>query len=623
MQSDLLSAEDLLRLTKTQVFHGPNPWAMDPVVLCELEVTAQSLPSPENWASLKNLCPAWALDEAVTRVEPAEDDVALTLARRIVDWSLAALNEVRGCVRAGGVRRLGTGRILIWVGFHQPQVTLRAMRLASAALSLACSGEAPFPRERIAAELEKLWPACRRWHPDYQARILMRAAGALNLPVLPFGKGDNRLWQFGWGSRSRVFFESQSNEDGVLGHQLSRFKSSAKELLSTLGFPTAAQVLVSEAAELPQAAAAIGWPCVAKPLDRGGGRGVTAGILNPADLETAFVHARRFTQGPVMVEALVEGDDHRLMVVDGSLVAAIRRDPPSVVGDGERSVRMLIENLNRERGPNLAASRYLRPVAVDEVVLASLRQQALDPDDVPAPGRQVRLRSNANLSTGGSCTDVTDRIHPDIRRMAESIALSLGLATCGVDYITTDISRPWRDTGGALIEVNTTPGMDAAIAAGADEVQVGIQMLGEVPGRLPVTLLLAPKELQQAWLPGLQAEAARRAGLAWLCAGESGIGAMPLSLRGRPLHECVASLLRNRLTEALFVVCTAAELQKAGLPVDRVDRALLCRQELPASWQGVLDAAAANVQRVDEAAAVREACLVALAPASVEAAQTG
>ncbi len=610
MQPDLPTPERLLRLSKTQVFHGPNPWAMAPVVVCELELKAQSLPLPATWQSMKKLCPSWAIPEPEAGREadlPEPGNTSHVLAHRVVEWTLAALNEVRGCVREGGVRPLGPGRFLIWVGFHHPQVTLRAMRLAISAMALASREEQVFPEARIASELDKLWSACRRWHPDYQARILMTAARAMGVPVLPFGNGDNRLWQFGWGRRSRVFFESQSNEDGVLGDRIAGSKSSSKELLRALGFPVAEQVLVKDAVDLPDASATIGWPCVAKPLDRGGGRGVTAGIRDPAELESAFAHARSYTQGAVMIERFVDGDDHRLMVVGGRLVVAIRRDPPTVVGYAQRSVHSLIDALNQGRGPNLVASRYRRAVRIDEVVRACLRQQGLDLDDVPAMGRHVTLRSNSNMSTGGSCTDVTDRVHPAITRMAESIATSLGLATCGVDYITTDISRPWRETGGAVIEINTTPGLEAAIATGADEVRVGSQVLGAVPGRLPVTLLLAPTELQQAWMPGLHAEASRRSGLAWLCAEEAGIGEMPVSQPGRPLHERVASLLRNRLTDALLVVCTSAELQKEGLPVDRPDRVLLCQQELPGPWMRVVHEAAASVQRLDEPAAAWDA----------------
>lgn len=610
MQTEVSSPGPFVRPLRTQVLHGPNPCALAQVVVCELEVTKPPVPLQDVWHVLTTACPSWAFREPALRADTQEAaDANHLLAHWVMEWALAALNEVRGCVREGGVRPMGPGRSLIWVGFHHPQVTLAAIRMAMSVVGLACRNEQPFPHAVMTSDLDKLWLACRRWHPDYQARILIVAARTKNVPFLPLGTGNERMWQFGWGKRSRVFFESRSNEDGVLGQDIARSKVASKAFLRGLGFPVAAQGLVTRAEELPGAVAAVGWPCVAKPVDKGGGQGVTAGIRDMPDLELAFAHARRFTQGPVMVEAFIEGDDHRLMVVDGHLVAAVRRDPPQVVGDGQRSVRSLIDALNLGRGANLVASNYRRAVKMDDVVMARLRQQGLDLDGVPGMGQCVWLRSNSNLSTGGSCTDVTARVHKDVQRMAEAIATSLGLATCGVDYITTDISRPWRDTGGVVIEVNTTPGMEAAIAAGVDEVLVGTQVLGSLPGRLPVVLLVAPASLQRAWLPGLRAEAARCPGWAWRCSGESGVGDLPVDSAGRPLYDCVAMLQRNRLTDSLLVVCTSAELQTEGVPVDRVDRVLVCQQDIPAPWMGVLEKVAPSVLQLDDPAAAWAACL--------------
>ena len=610
MQPEVISPDHAVRLLRAQVFHGPNPCALAPVVVCELDVTAPSVSLRDAWQVLQTACPSWAFREPEVRNEIAgAEDATHLLAHWVTALALAALNEVRGCVDESGARPLGQGRSLLWVGFHHPHVTLTAIRLATSVVALACRQTLPFPQAAMTSELEKLWLACRRWHPDYQARILMVAARAKNVPFLQFSTGDDRLWQFGWGKKSRVFFESRSNDDGVLGHQIAKSKTASKDFLRGLGFPVAAQVLVTRAEELPGAVTSVGWPCVAKPLDRGGGKGVTAGIRDLADLEVAFAHARSFTQGPVMIEAFVEGGDHRLMVVGGRLVAAIRRDPPLVIGDGQRSVRSLIEALNQGRLPNLVASNYRRAVKIDDVVLARLRQQGLDLKGVPGAGQRVWLRSNSNLSTGGSCMDVTGLVHPAIQRLAEAIATSLGLATCGVDYITTDISRPWRETGGAVIEVNTTPGMEAAVAAGVDEVLVGAQVLGALPGRLPVVLLVAPQALQKTWLPGLLAEAARRPGWAWRCAGASGVGDLPVDPAGRPLHECVPMLLRNRLTDSLLVVTTSAELQKEGVPVDRLDRVLICQQDMPAPWMGVLGKVAPSVLQLDDPAAAWAACL--------------
>lgn len=602
-----------LHLLKTQIFHGPNPWALAPVVVCALALSNPAVAPRQIWQALKDAFPDWAfLEPAVHPDRPATNDAAHWMAQWAMEWALAALNEVRGVVRDGGVKSLGPGRAVLWLGFHRAEVTLAAVRLGIDVVGRAARPDALRPEVAAATELQKLWATCRRWHPDYQARILMTAAHAMEVPVLPFGKDSSRLWQYGWGQRSRVFAESRSNEDGVIGHQVAASKASSKEFLGSLGFPCAAHVLVSTEEELPAAAATVGWPCVAKPLDRGGGKGVTAGIRDLEDLLQAFAHARAHTQGPVMVEAFIAGDDHRLMVIDGRMVSATRRDPPTVVGDGHRSVRALIDALNQTRTANLIASQYRLPVHVDSVVLARLRQQGLDLEDVPGAGQRVWLRSNSNMSTGGSCADVTERVHPAVRRLAESIAATLGLATCGVDYLTTDISRPWQETGGGVIEFNTTPGIDVAIAGGMDELEVGRQVLGALPGRLPVVLVLAPESVQTTWRPALATAAAGRPGMAWLCADASGVGDLPIALTGALLHERTATLLRNRLTAALLVVCTARELQQQGLPVDRLGRVILCQQDLPAPWMEVLGAVASTVDRADDPAAAWRACTASL-----------
>jgi D-alanine-D-alanine ligase-like ATP-grasp enzyme len=130
---------------------------------------------------------------------------------------------------------------------------------------------------------------------------------------------------------------------------------------------------------------------------------------------------------------------------------------------------------------------YLRPMLVDDVLVGHLSRQGVSLDAVVPVGQHIALRSNANLSTGW-CVDVTSSVHPQVRLMAESLAQSLGLATSGVDYISPDVSRPRSELGGAFIEINATPEFDALIAAGFDPVWVGRQVLGPVPGRIPVTL---------------------------------------------------------------------------------------------------------------------------------------
>ena len=546
----------MLRLEKIAVYYGPNPWALAQVVVCQVSDTA-----------------------------PGTSDVALRAARAAV-WARAALNEVRGFLHEGGARDLGDGRAALWVEFHVPEITVEAIRLAVNLLN-----GAPGLETRI----QRLRATCREQHPDYQARILMTGARAIGIPVLPLARGS-RLYQYGWGQASRLFFESASNGDGFLAGKIAQSKSLTKSVLLELGVPTPRHRLVDDAANLPGAADEVGRPCVVKPVDRGGGKGVTAGLTTDDEIAAAFAIARQFSSASIMVESFVPGDDHRLMVVDGRLVAAIRRDPPSVSGDGTSTVRELVAALNSNRTLDMVTSNYLRPLAIDEVMTAQLAHQRMALESVPPAGQRVTLRSNANLSTGGICTDVTADVHPEVRGMAVMIANTLGFATLGLDYITTDIRQPLA-RGGAFIEVNTTPGLDAAIAAGQRPEDVAALLLGTAARRIPAVMLLVGDDALADCGSQLEAEAVRTTGLGWLCDGRAGLSDLPLTVEHLRPTERVACLLRNRLARAVVVIWGLNQLRRNGVPFDRLDTLLVGPAAIPPAWQRVLGRVSTRVLR--------------------------
>lgn len=287
---------------------------------------------------------------------------------------MGALNFARGSLRVAGARADGDGLgCEVWLGYHQPGLSVEAFGLAVRLLAGAANGTLP-PGEGARA-LEPLWRACRQAHPDYQACIVMAAAHAQGVPCQP-AWGQPRHWQYGHGARGRVLFESGPADDGWLGGRVARSKLASKQALVALGLPTPHYALVKEAAELTAAVAKVGWPCATKPPDLGGGKGVSAGHQTPQALAAGFQHARAASEGPVMVEAFVPGEDHRLMVVDGRLRAVIRREPAQVVGDGRHTVAQLVRALNAVRDErSLVASGFLRPIRLDGVALQHLAGQ--------------------------------------------------------------------------------------------------------------------------------------------------------------------------------------------------------------------------------------------------------
>lgn len=569
-------------------YHGPNHHAKSAVVVGEL--------TGEAWQGIVKVNAAcadlWPQSGVVHCAEgastPADGDLLLALAQTAVAWTQAVLNEVRGFVLDAGAERAGEG-VRLWVGFHHAPLSRAALQLALRTLAQLIEGHVA--SSALKAELHRLWLSCRQRHPDYQARILMVGARDMGVPCLQFLPGS-RYWQFGWGARSRVFMESSSNADGALGSQWQKSKATAKALMTALGLPTPGHVLMNREDDLPPAVERVGFPCVVKPLDAGGGKGVTANIWSLADARTAYRVAFSQKQGVVMVEAHVPGDDHRLMVIDGRFVAAIRREPSFVVGDGHKTVATLVAELNAPRSSNLVRSRYLRLIALDEVLERHLATQSLRLTDAPAPGQRVSLRSNANLSTGGMCTDVTSICHPAIQAMAVLLAKTSGLTTIGIDYLTTDIASAPAETGGAFIEMNSTPGLDACVAAGWSEASIARLVLGEAVGRIAVDLTVLSAAGVQALRAGSGTpHVADEEALAIddeLCVGET-----RLRIVSTEPWAAVRAGLRNAMVRSMQVICSAPALERLGCPAELVRQATVavCDGEpvLPPDWIEVLE----------------------------------
>lgn len=563
---------DLLELEHKTTFFGPNPFASSPVIVARIGPSDGHSLSAAAWMRgcllLREFFPEW--------VDPPGDALRQPMAqvgRTAARWALAALNETDGFLHDAGAEPVGA-EARVWLGFHRPEISLAALKLAVAVLSEAARCR-QLDRNRADSALQSLWRRCRHHHPDYQARVLMQAARARDIPVLPFLMRST-FWQYGWGCRSRVFVETCSNADGHLSDMLQGSKVLSKMVFAELGIPTPAHRLVTRMGELPAAIEAVGWPCVIKPISKGGGKGVTAGIRTLASAETAFAVARRYSDNEaIMVEAFVSGGDYRLMVIEGRFFAAVRREPASVIGDGDRTVGQLIAALNSGRSRNKLKSRYLVPITVDDVITQHMKHQGVNVDTVLEAGRRMTLRGNANRATGGVCIDATSEVHPHTKQMSEMIARAIGLATTGIDFVTTDIGKPWHECG-AVIEVNLSPGVSALIAAGLAPVSVASAILGAKPARIPVRLVIAPSSELPQLLHHLRSMPSSE-GFGWVCDGEAAISGMRLRIaRSRPWREVEMLFLHTSLRRACLI-CSVEAIVRYGMPVDKVDSTALYR----------------------------------------------
>jgi cyanophycin synthetase len=287
-------------------------------------------------------------------------------------------------------------------------------------------------------------------------RAIVDAARAQNIPVRRLNNGS--LVMFGYGSRQRRILASETDQTKAIAEEIAQDKEVTKTLLKAVGVPVPKGRIVQDAEEAWEAAEDIGLPVVVKPLDGNKGKGVSVNLSCQGEVIAGYASAKSVGSA-VLVEKFIPGHDYRLLVVGDRLIAAARREPAHVIGDGTHTVSELIakENENPLRGNHHALP--LSKIPLDSVSLAVLAEQDLAPDSIPYEGMRVLIRRNANLSTGGTAVDVTDQVHPETAMTAIDAARVVGLDVAGVDVVATDISCSVREQGGAIVEVNAAPGL--------------------------------------------------------------------------------------------------------------------------------------------------------------------
>ncbi len=463
------------------------------------------------------------------------------------------------------------GRSRILLGFYDAGAAIVALQtgLQVAAAVFRQLGGKPVDDRALNAKLQQAVTRIVRTQPDPLARALLRVARRRGIPACPAAPGS-RVWVYGQGAAGFQFFEAANHRDGLTGSRLARNKFFSNRLITRLGLPGVRHRLVPTAEEARKAAAELGFPVVIKPADSGKGSGVTVGITSDAAVDAAFEVAEHESPGKVLVEAQIPGDDHRLAVFGGRFAWAVRRSPPRVIGDGVQTVRELIagENARRRAAPNPDIAGTA--IVVDAGAEALLATQGLTLDARPAAGTSVALGGIANISRGGTLTDCSAAIHPDNKAMAEAIARSFHLDATGIDFMTPDISRSWREVPCGVLELNSTPGFSSD---GRAEIILAAKFPPDSDGRLPSVLLVDAGPPAMAAIAAALAANGRRVG--WTDTAQTGLGD-ELRFNGpATLPERATALVLDPATEALVVSATAADLSTHGLPLDRFDLALV------------------------------------------------
>ena len=265
------------------------------------------------------------------------------------------------------------------------------------------------------------------------------------------------LIQLGYGKYQKRIQATLTCQTACFAVEIAGDKKATKDMLEEAGIPVPKGTTVYTLEELKRATAWLGFPVVTKPLDGNHGKGASINITNLKDAQKGFAEAQKFSEG-VMVEQFIEGFDFRLLVINGKFVAAAKRTPAMITGDGESTIKQLIDKENADPRRGVGHEKVLTLISIDKQTRDILKNRNLTTQSVLPAGEELYLKSTANISTGGTATDVTDLIDPYNILMAERIAGLIGLDICGIDVMTTDIAIPLHETRGAVLEVNAAPG---------------------------------------------------------------------------------------------------------------------------------------------------------------------
>ena len=292
---------------------------------------------------------------------------------------------------------------------------------------------------------------------------IVAEAEARGIPWIRLNKYS--LCQLGYGANQKRIQATVTSETSSIGVELACDKEDTKYLLEQAEVEVPRGDIIRRERSLKEACDYVGFPLVIKPIDGNHGRGITVDIQNYEDALEAFQHAKESSKsGAIIVEKFIVGEDHRLLVINNKLVAAAIRTPAHVVGNGTSTLQELIDEVNSDSRRGYGHENVLTQITVNELTQTIIKDAGLTLESIIPKDEQVILKDTGNLSTGGTAEDITDIIHPANIAMAERISKIIDLDICGIDIMTTDITKPLSETGGAVLEVNAGPGFRMHLA---------------------------------------------------------------------------------------------------------------------------------------------------------------
>lgn len=439
-----------MEVSRIRALRGPNLWsrhtAIEAIVSCaDNDCCISEIPEFET--RLRARFPE------IGFLQPAGHQGGISMAH-VLEVAALSLQKQAGCqvTFSCTVQTIEAGVYQVVFEYGEEAVGRLALEIALS-LCHAAVDDTVFDLDQVLIQLRELDENVRLG-PSTGSIVL--AAIACGIPFRRLTSGS--MVQLGWGSKQRRIQAAETDGTSAIAQSIAQDKELTKKLLDAAGVPIPFGRPVLDEDDAWAAAEEIGLPVVVKPQDGNQGKGVTVNIVSRDHLQIAYAAAASISSS-IMVERYLPGHDFRLLVVGGKVIAAARRDPPQVIGDGINTVKELVQIVNSDPRRSEGHATALTKIRLDEIALVRLSLQGFSINSIPPKGCRVILRNNANLSTGGSATDVTDDVHVEVAARAVAAAKMIGLDICGVDMVCDSVLKPLESQGGGVIEVNAAPGL--------------------------------------------------------------------------------------------------------------------------------------------------------------------
>jgi cyanophycin synthetase len=573
-----------MEFRKILALRGPNLWANFPVLEAWVDLGPYKDCSSDEQPGFNDRLMAWLPTMIEHRCSVGERGGFFERLRRgtypahILEHVTLELMTLAGSIVGYGRARESSeeGVFKVVVEYEEEAFARQALQVGRE-LYLAAQHDRPFD---VPAEVAKLRDLLHEVRLGPSTGAIVKAAKERGIPVRRLN-GES-LVQLGFGVNQRRIHTAETDRTGAIAESIAQDKELTRALLAPIGVPVPKGRPVENLEDAWKAAEEIGVPVVVKPRRGNQGRGVSTNLNTREQVETAYRAACAETSNDsVIVEKFAPGDDYRALVVGHEVIAVARREPAHVIGDGQTTVEDLVAIVNRDPRRGDGHATVLSMIKLDDIALAVLADQGLTPQSIPEAGRKVRIRRNANLSTGGTAEDVTDRVHPEVAARCVEAARMVGLDVVGIDLVARDLSRPLEDQAGVIVEVNAGPGLRMHLAPSAGMPRpvgraiIDMMFADGTDGRIPIVAVTGTngKTTVTRFIAHLLRNAGKTVGMT--CTEgiyiderriESGDCSGPVS---------AASVLMHPMVEAAVLETARGGILRAGLAFDLCDVAVV------------------------------------------------